>query len=206
MFDDASRLAAFPSLQNRCYLNTAAEGVPPIAVGEALARYFADKQQGMDGRDPHFETWERTKQQVARAFGLTSDEVGICSCSSEAFNLVAMALQLREGDEVVINDLDFPAGSTPWLQESCPATVKVWRAKDWRLDVAELANLLTPNTRLVSTSLVSFFNGHMIHLPSVLEPVRGNSDALLAVDVTQALGRIPLDLTDIDLIISSTHK
>jgi selenocysteine lyase/cysteine desulfurase len=36
--------------------------------------------------------------------------------------------------------------------------------------------------------------------------VRRNSPALLAVDVTQALGRIPLDLKGVDLIVSSTHK
>ena len=206
MFDDQSRYANFPTLQNMVYLNTAAEGIPPTAVGNALAEYFRDAQQGMDGRDPHFAAWEAAKQQVAAAFALQTDEVGICSCSSEAFNLAAMALQLREGDEIVINDLDFPAGSTPWLQESCPATVKVWRAREWGLHVEDLVPLLGPRTRLVSTSLVSFFNGFMIHLPEVIEAVRANTDALFALDVTQALGRIPLDLTDVDLIISSTHK
>jgi len=55
-------------------------------------------------------------------------------------------------------------------------------------------------------SLVSFFNGFRITLPEVVAAVRKHSPALLAVDVTQALGRIPLDLADADLIVSSTHK
>jgi selenocysteine lyase/cysteine desulfurase len=36
--------------------------------------------------------------------------------------------------------------------------------------------------------------------------VRKRSSALVAVDVTQALGRIPLDLAGADLVVSSTHK
>jgi selenocysteine lyase/cysteine desulfurase len=46
----------------------------------------------------------------------------------------------------------------------------------------------------------------MIPLPAVLEAVRRHSPALLAVDVTQALGRIPLHLAGVDLIVSSSHK
>ena len=70
----------------------------------------------------------------------------------------------------------------------------------------DLTRLLGPRTRLVSASLVSFFNGSMLPLPAVVETVRTHSPALLALDVTQALGRIPLKLDGVDLIVSSTHK
>jgi selenocysteine lyase/cysteine desulfurase len=72
--------------------------------------------------------------------------------------------------------------------------------------VEDLVDLLSPNTRLVTVSLVSFYNGYMVALPEIVEAVQRHSSALLAVDVTQALGRIPLDLTGTDLIVSSTHK
>ena len=146
------------------------------------------------------------KSLVAEFYGLSADEVSICSCSSEAYNLAAAALRLQAGDEVVINDLDFPAGATPWLQPNCPATVKLWRNRAGALRIEDLIPLLGPRTRLVTTSLVSFYNGYMISLPAVLDAVRRHSAALLSVDVTQALGRIPLDLRDVDLIVSSTHK
>jgi len=206
MLTKTTRLADFPSLAEMTYLNTAAEGIPPRVVGEALAQYAADKSLGMDGRPLHEAQWEGAKALIAQAYGLSPQEVSICSCSSDAFNLAALALQLRSGDEVIINDLDFPAGSTPWLQPTCPATVKVWRAVDGALRVDDLVGLLSPHTRLVSTSLVSFFNGFMIPLPAVVEAIRKHSPALLAVDVTQALGRIPLDLRGVDLTVSSTHK
>ncbi|MDB5390347.1 MAG: csd 1 [Planctomycetaceae bacterium] len=206
MLTAETRIRDFPSLSEMTYLNSAAEGIPPLAVRDAFLQYFRDKQLGMDGRDRHAAQWEGAKSSLAGVYGLSADEVSICSCSSEAFNLAALALQLRAGDEVVINDLDFPAGATPWLQPNCPASVKVWRSRQGALRIEDLIPLLNSKTRFVTTSLVSFFNGFMISLPSVIDAVRQHTSALLAVDVTQALGRIPLSLQGVDLIVSSTHK
>ena len=206
MLTQASREADFPSLNDRTYLNTAAEGIPPRAVIDTLSQYAQDKLLGMDGRKLHEDQWNSARERIARAFGLTPGEIGICSCSSEAYNLAAMALQLKSGDEVIINDLDFPAGATPWLQSTCPAEVKVWRSREGALRIEDLIPLLGAKTRFLTVSLVSFFNGFKIPLPETLKAVRHRSPALVAVDVTQALGRIPLDLSDADLIISSTHK
>lgn len=208
MLTNETRLRDFPSLQGRTYLNTAAEGIPPLSVRQALLQYFEDKQLGMDGRPLHAAEWEAVRGLTARLYGLTAEEIGLCSCSSEAYNLAAMALQLKAGDEVVINDLDFPAGATPWLQEACPATVRLWRHREGTLRTQDLIPLLGPKTRFVTTSLVSFFNGAMIPLQEVVDAVRRHSPALIGVDVTQALGRVPLASTlgDVDLIVSSTHK
>jgi cysteine desulfurase / selenocysteine lyase len=206
MLDLASRQRDFDDFDGRVYLNTAAEGIPPKIVGEALQQYFRDKQLGMDGRIPHFEQWEQAKAEAARMLGLESSEIGLCSCTSEAYNLLSLALRLRAGDEVIVNELDFPAGVTPWLQPVCPATVRVWRAHQNQLDLSDLPNLLSSKTRLVTLSLVSFYNGFTIPLEETISIIRKYSAAMIALDVTQALGRIPLNVTGIDFVVSSTHK
>jgi len=206
MLSAARRSTDFPWLEGRTYLNTAAEGIPPQAVIDALAAYAEDKKLGMDGRLLHEVQRKACLVATAQAYGLTPDEIAVCSCSSEAYNLLALALHLQAGDEVVINDLDFPAGATPWLQPTCPATVRVWRSREGALRVEDLVPLLTPRTRLVTVSMVSFYNGFRLPLPNVLQAVRRHSPALLALDVTQALGRVALDLRDVDFICSSTHK
>jgi len=206
MLDDASRRRDFPALASMTYLNTAAEGIPPPAVGRALSQYAADKLLGMDGREAHGRVHALARSRAAALLGLAADDVALCSSSSEAFNLAALALAAREGDEVVVNDLDFPAGVTPWLQPSCPATTRVWRHRDGCLHADDLARELSARTRLVTVSLVSFYNGFLLDLAATAAVVRRHSPALLAVDVTQALGRIPLDLGGADLIVSSTHK
>jgi cysteine desulfurase/selenocysteine lyase len=206
MLTQESRLRDFPSLANRIYLNTAAEGIPPQSVVNAMTLYGEDKYLGMDGRLLHSKIEEGVRAKTAELYGMRAEDIGLTSCSSEAYNLLYLALQLRDGDEVVINDLDFPAGMTPWLSVVSPAKVKVWRSKDGSLDINDLIPLLTAKTRFVNTSLVSFYNGFHVDVDEIAEVVRKYSPALLGVDVTQALGRLPMKVDKADVLVSSTHK
>jgi cysteine desulfurase/selenocysteine lyase len=205
MLTDRSRRRDFPGLARMTYLNTAAEGIPPPAVGRAFEEYFRDKLAGMAGRKPHFAKWEACRAIAGRFLGLPARDIGLCSCSSEAYNLLAGALSLTSRDEVVVNDLDFPAGATPWL--SGPARMKLWKSRAGVLVPDDLRPLLSPRTRLVQTSLVSFVNGHRLDWPAFLDTVRRRApEAVVAVDVTQALGRVEFDCSGADCIVSSTHK
>ena len=58
MLTAKARARDFPGLEQRVYLNTAAEGIPPACVREALQDYWRDKLQGMKGRDAHFARME----------------------------------------------------------------------------------------------------------------------------------------------------
>ena len=78
MLTTESRRRDFPSLTGKVYLNSAAEGIPPLAVKEALLQYFADKELGMDGRIPHAAQWQAARELTAEFYGLSAEEVGIC--------------------------------------------------------------------------------------------------------------------------------
>lgn len=207
MLTDSSRLRDFPSLQGRTYLNTAAESIPPLCVGQALEAYWQDKLRGMAGREGHFAAVESCREISAQMLGLTPAEVSFCSCSSEAYNLLASALDLTSSDEVVVTDLDFPAGATPWLRAARPPVVRLWQAQAGELIATDLLPLLNEKTRLVQVSLISFYNGHRIDWPALHEAVRTHApNALISVDITQAFGRVDLDCPGADILISSTHK
>lgn len=207
MLTDLTRSRDFPSLQGITYLNTAAESIPPLCVGEALQAYWQDKSLGMRGREGHFAAVEACREISAKMLGLTMDEVSFCSCSSEAYNLLASALKLQPEDEVVVTDLDFPAGATPWLRAHQPPTVRLWKAAEGALEVGDLAPLLNERTRLVQVSLISFYNGHRIDWQPLREAVRRLAPkALISVDITQAFGRVELGCDGADIFISSTHK
>ena len=207
MLTPESRHRDFPSLADKAYLNTAAESIPPLCVGEVIQQYWHDKLLGMKGRDGHFAAVEACREISATMIGLQKHEVSFCSCSSEAYNLLATALDLKSHDEVVVTDLDFPAGATPWLRASSPPRTKVWASENGELHVEVLAPLLNQNTKLVQVSLISFYNGHRIAWQSFRDTVRRLApNAIISVDVTQALGRVVLDCDDADILISSTHK
>ena len=207
MLTNASRAEQFPALSQMTYLNTAAESIPPLCVNEAVQDYLRDKALGMRGRDGHFAQVEKCREVCARLLRLQTAEVSFCSCSSEAYNLLASALQLSAGDEVVVTDLDFPAGVTPWLRAVHPPALKVWKARNGALVMEDLASILGERTRLVQVSLVSFYNGHRIDWEPFHKAVRALApNAVIAVDITQAFGRVPISCTNADILISSTHK
>jgi selenocysteine lyase/cysteine desulfurase len=207
MLADASRSRDFPSLAGIHYLNTAAESIPPLCVKEALDDYWRDKTMGMAGREGHFARVERCREIAAKFLSLAPEEVSFCSCSSEAYNLLSTALDLSPGDEVIVTDLDFPAGATPWLAARHKPCVRLWKSREGELHFEDLAALLSPRTRLVQISLVSFYNGHRIPFFPLRDMVRTRApEALISVDVTQALGRVMLDCQEADIMISSTHK
>lgn len=207
MLTPSSRREDFPSLDGIAYLNTAAESVPPRCVGDAIHQYWEDKLRGMKGRDGHFAEVQACREVSARMLGLQPEEVSFCSCSSEAYNLLASALNLGAGDEVVVTDLDFPAGATPWLRAADAPEVKLWKSQEGELRVEDLMPLLSERTQLVQVSLVSFYNGYRIAWPAFHAAVRKAAPhALISVDLTQALGRVKLDCVGADILISSTHK
>lgn len=207
MLTAESRRRDFPSLAGMTYLNTAAEGIPPRCVGDALHDYWEHKLKGMKGRDDHFARLEQCREISARMIQLAPGEVSFCSCSSEACNLLASALQLHPGDEVVVNDLEYPSSVTPWMTASARPTVRLWRSRDGAALAEDLIPMLNQRTRLVAVSLVSFYNGYRIAWAPVVAAVRERApQAVLSVDVTQALGRCVFACRDADFIFSSTHK
>ena len=207
MLTPTTRRRDFPALESMTYFNTAAESIPPLCVGEALLAYWHDKLRGMKGRDFHFKQVEECREVAAQMIALKPAEVSFCSCSSEAYNLLATALNLLPTDEVVVTDLDFPAGATPWITGTTRPETRVWQAAQGELRVEDLVPLLNARTQLVQVSLVSFYNGHRLAWAPFRDAVRRLApNALISVDVTQALGRVVLDCVDADCVISSTHK
>src|SRR5438105_855788 len=103
MLTENSRVSDFPSLRGQTYLDTGAEGIPPRSVFEAIQRYGADKATGVKGRVQHFAELERCREITAQFLNLAPAEVAFCSCSAEAYNLLATALRPTPDDEIVIN-------------------------------------------------------------------------------------------------------
>jgi selenocysteine lyase/cysteine desulfurase len=207
MLDDTARARNFPSLEGMTYLNTAAEGIPPLAAGEALQRYFSHKLMGMDGRVLFAREFDACRESAAALLGLSADEVSFASSTSEAYNLLATAVSFAEGDDLVITNLDFPSGVTPWLQHRDGPVVQLWEHRDGILELEDLAAMLSERTRLVQVSLVSFLTGYRLAWGPFRDLVRERApQAILAVDVTQAAGRVDLDCLDADCLLASSYK
>ncbi len=197
----------FPLTGEISYLDTAAEGLPPLTAEAELAHYWREKSKGTPGRVRLYEKQRETEEAAARLLGTSADNIAFLSHSSEALNLLANSIDWQEGDEVLICDLEFPSNVVVWLRLVemgvrvivIPTTGGVMRLEDW-------TTRLSRRTRIVSVSQVSYKTGTQAPFLSSLADEAHRAGALFCVDATQALGRVPVSLDGIDYLVASSYK
>ena len=122
--------------------------------------------------------------------------------------ILVNGLDWREGDEIIIPQGEFPANRFPWLSLE-PKGVKVHEiampAGEEGLEALEQS--MNERTRLVAASWVRYSSGLRIDLDAVGALCR-RMGVLLAVDGSQGVGGLPLDLgqTSCDLLACAGYK
>ncbi|SFI49391.1 aminotransferase class V-fold PLP-dependent enzyme [Planctomicrobium piriforme] len=190
----------------KCYLNTAAEGLPLKACAQAVNRYLDDKSRGEPGRVRFWNEYERARRGAARLFSVPVDQIALVSSTTEALNTIAHAIDWRAGDEVVFTSVEFPSNIFPWvtLQER-GVRLRIVHPGTSGVSVDEILEQINSRTRLVTVSQVSYATGQHIDPHPIWERVR-NSETLLCVDATQAAARVPVDGRLADFTIASAFK
>lgn len=163
------------------------------------------------------EAFEAARDRVAAFIKAPSrDEVIFTKNASEALNLVANTLawrgdlQVGEGDEVVITEMEHHSNIVPWqlLTERTGATLRWFGlTDDGRLDLSDIDELITERTKVVSLTWVSNMLG-------TINPVREIADrahavgAIVVVDASQAVPQLPVDVvaSGADVLVFTGHK
>ena len=117
---------------------------------------------------------------------------------------------LREGDEVVVTEMEHHANLVPW-QELCDKTGAVLRwiglTDEGRLDLAGLDDVITERTRVVSFVHQSNILG-TINDPAPIVARARQVGALVVLDACQSVPHLPIDLPslEVDFAAWSGHK
>src|SRR5678816_4195005 len=97
----------------------------------------------------------------------------------------------------------------PWLRlrDALGVEVRVCEELDGRVDVDELIRLIDGRTRIVAISQVQYASGFRADLERIGRAARAH-DALLVVDVIQAMGVVPTNVEAelIDVAAAAGHK
>lgn len=197
----------FPGTREMAYLDTAAEGLPPVESEEALRAYYRDKAGGTPGRRAMHAEERACVCAVARLVGASAEEIAMLSCAGEGLNTLANSLAWQPGDEVLISDLEFPSGVLAWLRlRERGVRLRVLSSRDGAVPLESYAAAIGPSTRVVCVSQVSYKTGaNCTFLPALAEQAH-RAGALLCVDATQALGRVPVPLAGVDYLVASSYK
>jgi cysteine desulfurase / selenocysteine lyase len=187
------RSVEFPLTARWAYLDHATVSPMPARTAATLAERVATLQ------DPSRETGQReafareARERLGRLMNVAPAQIALLANLAEAMAVVANGLPWQAGDEVVIPEREFSSLVYPWLNLARQGVRVVFVPKDGPATALDrIAAAITPRTRIVAVSHVEFLNGFR-HDMTALGRLCADRGVLLAVDVTQSLGVLPVD-------------
>lgn len=196
------------------FLDYHAHGPLDPKVARALTRAFntydANPHSGSLAGHAARLAVEKARASVARLLGVATAGVIFTSGATEANNLAfaGLADHLAQSGRrrLVVSAIEHPSvlSSAAALSDRFDLRIAPVDSQG-RIDLAELDSLVTPETGLVSVAAANHEIGVIQPLNDVVRIARG-AGALVHTDLAQAAGKIPVDLTDIDLASVSAHK
>ena len=185
----------FPAASTSVYLNSAYITPSPVQVAEAGQAFMRRKAEDPIPLDEMLAKTDEVRGQFARLINASSDEIGFLFATSEGENIVAGALQLKEGDNVVVDELHYDTTFVLYrhLATSRGVELRIARHRDGRVDASDYAPLVDRRTRIVSVSWVSHQNGFRHEMRPLADLAHAHG-AFLYCDAIQAVGMIPVDV------------
>ena len=208
-FSPATLDHEFPVRRNLVYFNHAAQAPFPRRVAEAIAAHTENVRDrgAADWRD-WYAAIEGTRARVSRFLGARDSEIAFLPSTSWGLNLVAQAFPWQRGDNVVGDDMEFPANVYPWmLLEKRGVEYRLAKSREGRVLLEDIAARVDARTKVVAVSWVAFHNGWVYPLEEIGRLCRERG-ILFVVDAIQGLGALPLDVSEanVDVLVADPHK
>ena len=217
--DDFPLLARPVRGRRLAYLDSAATTQKPLAVIEALRRYYLEDNANTH-RGVHFlsdratDLYEAARERVRRFVNAArADEIVFVRGTTEGINLVAATFGrafLRAGDEILVSAMEHHSNIVPWQMacEQAGAQLRVVPIDDaGEFDFDAYERLIGPRTRLVAVTHISNALGTVT--PVVRIVARAHSAGVpVLLDGAQAIAHAAVDVRalDCDFYAFSGHK
>jgi selenocysteine lyase/cysteine desulfurase len=195
----------FPVLDKCTYLNTAGGGPLSVQAAEQAKTYYDEMVADGDNKwGEWLERVEQTRRHLASVLNCTPEEIAFVSNASQGLNLLADMLD-RSGEVLTMRD-DFPSVTLPWLHRGYSVRF-VSSESDGTIPFESLDKVIGPNTKYLVASHVQYRTGFRFNLEELGDFCR-TKGLLLALDVTQSFGVVPIDVkrSGIDALVFSGYK
>jgi selenocysteine lyase/cysteine desulfurase len=199
----------FPVVRESLYLNSAYITPVPQPVADA-GRAFADRKASKPiSLDEMLRKTDEVRGQFARLVGASPDEIGFLYATSEGENIVAGALDLKPGENVVVDELHYNTSFVLYrhLQQTRSIDLRIVKHREGRVTSADFERAVDDRTRLVSVAWVSHQNGFRHDMRPLADLAHAHG-ALFYTDAVQAVGMFPVDVraAGVDFMTSGTYK
>ena len=199
----------FPVVEESLYLNSPYITPSPRQAVEATQAFVAAKARDPISLGRMLEETNAARQKFARLIGATEAEIGMLFATSEGENIVARALDLGPGDNIVIDDLHYETTFVLYqeLAKSRGIELRMVRNEAGEASPEAFARRVDDRTRMISVSWVSHQNGYHHDLRALADLAHAHG-AYLYADAIQGMGMLSLDVKSvgIDFLTSGTYK
>jgi cysteine desulfurase len=153
---------------------------------------------------------EHARTQVAQACGAYANQVIFTGSGTEANNFAIKGMAVSQpASQILTSAIEHPCVSRPALamQTLGYTSQAIAVNSQGKVDLAQFKNQLKTPTGLVSVMLANNETGVVQHVAEIAQLARANG-ALMHTDAVQALGKIELNFTDLNVhaMTVSSHK
>lgn len=202
-------------MRNRIYLDHASTtDVNPDVLKtykDLLDRYYVNSESLYDEGTEINRMMEKARGAIAGLLGISSEEVIFTSGSSEANSAAIKGVCLADMSKRHIVTTNIEHSS---ILNACRQMERVFgydvtyvpADSTGKVRVEDVKAALRPDTAIVSVMMVNNEVGSINPVGEIAEYVKKHSHAYMHCDLTQAVGKIPIGLANIDLASISAHK
>jgi len=206
------------------YLDSGATSQKPWAVINAESDFYS-KHNAAVHRGAHqlaeeaTDAYEGAREIVAKFIGGQESEVIFTKSATESINLVAYAMgnaepgnrfALTASDSIVVTEMEHHANLIPWQQlaKRTGAQLKWFKVtQDSRLDLSNIDQLITANTKVVAITHQSNVLGTINPLDAIVKRAH-EVGAVVVLDACQSVPHMRVNVVelDVDFLAFSGHK
>ncbi len=192
------------------FLDSASTTPKPRPVIDAVMDYYENRTANVH-RGVHLlgeeatDAYEAARIEIASLIGGRPSETIFVRGTTEAINLVAHGMRLKEDDEIVFAASEHHANFLPWRVHGKPVIVPI-DAEGIPLWY-KVPELIGPRTRLLAIGHVSNVTGAIAPVRFLVDEAKKRGVPVL-LDAAQSLSHLPLDVTKlgVDFLAASAHK
>lgn len=202
----ASVRHAFPDIAKHIHLNAATFGPLAQCAADAVTSWLRkETDEGRPGMAAYMAMatiYDEARSATARLLNVTREEIALTESTGEGMSIICNGFNWQPGDELIITDHEHISllSLAYHIAQRYGVTLRVAElglAGDGSAAEA-IAGLITPRTRLIALSHISFRTGAVLDIAAITAQARQAGIPLL-VDGAQAAGAIPLDLRALDV-------
>jgi cysteine desulfurase family protein (TIGR01976 family) len=156
---------------------------------------------------------DEAREAVSDLLGCQSNEVAFgANMTTLAFSIArSLASFIKEGDEIVVTELDHRANVDPWitLAKDHGAIVKFIKLdpNNFTLQLDELETIITEKTKLVAVGMSSNVTGTVTDVKAVTAKAK-EMGSIVIIDAVHTVPHLPIDFREIgcDILLCSAYK